>query len=57
MSQGLLDAQNGATPGGVSRRTFLKFGITVGATAAWWPVARLQSAGRESGATAGFLRH
>ncbi|MDE1181813.1 xanthine dehydrogenase family protein molybdopterin-binding subunit [Paraburkholderia sp.] len=33
MSQGLLDAQNGATPGGVSRRTFLKFGITVGATA------------------------
>ena len=33
MSQGLLDSQNGAQPpkGGISRRTFLKFGITVGA--------------------------
>ncbi|MFM0130013.1 xanthine dehydrogenase family protein molybdopterin-binding subunit [Paraburkholderia sediminicola] len=33
MSQGLLDAQNGAQPskGGISRRTFLKFGVTVGA--------------------------
>jgi isoquinoline 1-oxidoreductase subunit beta len=38
MSQGLLDAQNGAQPpkhgaGSVSRRTFLKFGVTVGAAA------------------------
>ncbi|MFM0099502.1 xanthine dehydrogenase family protein molybdopterin-binding subunit [Paraburkholderia nemoris] len=33
MSQGLLDSQNGAQPpkGGISRRTFLKFGVTVGA--------------------------
>jgi isoquinoline 1-oxidoreductase beta subunit len=36
MSQGLLDAHNGATPpaggkGGITRRTFLKFGVTVGA--------------------------
>jgi isoquinoline 1-oxidoreductase beta subunit len=36
MSQGLLDAQNGAQPsmggkGGMSRRTFLKFGETAGA--------------------------
>lgn len=33
MSQGLLDAQNGAQPskGGISRRTFLKFGVTIGA--------------------------
>jgi len=38
MSQGLLDAHNGAQPsdsgkGRVSRRTFLKFGVTVGAAA------------------------
>ncbi|MGF6960219.1 molybdopterin cofactor-binding domain-containing protein [Paraburkholderia youngii] len=41
MSQGLLDAQNGAQPTdtntrhahGISRRTFLKFGATVGAAA------------------------
>ena len=38
MSQGLLDAQNGAQPskdgaGRFSRRTFLKFGVTVGAAA------------------------
>ncbi|MFL9857744.1 xanthine dehydrogenase family protein molybdopterin-binding subunit [Paraburkholderia madseniana] len=33
MSQGLLDSQNGAqsSKGGISRRTFLKFGVTVGA--------------------------
>jgi isoquinoline 1-oxidoreductase subunit beta len=36
MSQGLLDAQNGAPPpksgkGGITRRTFLKFSVTVGA--------------------------
>ncbi|CAB3803809.1 Isoquinoline 1-oxidoreductase subunit beta [Paraburkholderia ultramafica] len=38
MSRGLLDAQNGAasskgSAGGVSRRAFLKFGVTVGAAA------------------------
>ncbi|MGF6757090.1 molybdopterin cofactor-binding domain-containing protein [Paraburkholderia sp. GAS42] len=37
MSQGLLDAQNGDTRGieahGISRRTFLKFGATIGAAA------------------------
>lgn len=40
MSQGLLDAQNGATSSpdasgkrGVSRRTFLKLSVTVGAAA------------------------
>ena len=41
MSQGLLDAQNGGASskggaraaGGLSRRTFLKFGVTVGAAA------------------------
>jgi len=41
MSQGLLDAQNGAQPSnddtqparGISRRSFLKFGVTVGAAA------------------------
>ncbi|SAL21247.1 aldehyde oxidase [Caballeronia terrestris] len=34
MSQGLLDAQNGkAAAGGFSRRSFLKFGVTVGAAA------------------------
>ncbi|SAL51381.1 aldehyde oxidase [Caballeronia choica] len=34
MSRGLLDAQKGhASKGGLSRRTFLKFGVTVGAAA------------------------
>ncbi|CAE6777646.1 Isoquinoline 1-oxidoreductase subunit beta [Paraburkholderia domus] len=38
MSRGLLDAQNGAQPskggaGSISRRTFLKFGVTIGAAA------------------------
>jgi isoquinoline 1-oxidoreductase beta subunit len=33
MSQGLLDAQNGHAPKGLSRRTFLKLGMSIGATA------------------------
>ncbi|SAK69527.1 aldehyde oxidase [Caballeronia arationis] len=37
MSQGLIDAQNGRAPdapkSGLTRRTFLKFGVSVGATA------------------------
>jgi isoquinoline 1-oxidoreductase beta subunit len=33
MSQGLLDAQNGRTPKGFNRRTFLKLGVSIGAAA------------------------
>jgi isoquinoline 1-oxidoreductase beta subunit len=33
MSRGLLDAQNARTPKGLSRRTFLKLGVSIGAAA------------------------